>query len=102
MEFIQNWFNHLSSAGKLKLIKEQRRLLKEGMPAYAEVIETDILGDRIGNLQAVQLWLKLQRPDGSFVYTHARTVIHSSAIPGKGQLLNIKYMPQDLSTVVII
>ena len=96
------WFGESDRVSRLKLLRQQRRLLQDGLCANAEVIDARVTGDRIGAVQPVKLWLRVQKPDGSFIYTQTNSMMAGLDLPARGQVLHIKYMPQDLSTVVIL
>jgi hypothetical protein len=89
-------------AEKLKLLQQQRMLLHLGLEATAEVMDTSLFEDRVGSLLPVRLWLKLKKSDGSFIYTHTHSLVSSGHIPSKGQVLHIKYLPENLSAVLIL
>lgn len=86
----------------LSLLKQQQHLLHEGLEATAVVMDTTMYDDKVGNLFPVRLWLKLKKSDGTFIYTHAHSLVSMNHIPGKGQSLRIKYLPDNLSSVLIL
>lgn len=87
---------------RYRLLQNQRLLLRQGVLATAEVMETSLTDEKIGNLLPVRLWLKLKKADGSLIYTHAVTLVSLKNIPLIGQVLKIKYMPDNLSSVIIL
>jgi hypothetical protein len=89
-------------AEKLRLLQQQRMLLHQGLEATAEVMDTTLFDDKVGSMFLVKLWLKLKKADGSFIYTHTHSLVSFGHIPGKGQLLRIKYLPENLSAILIL
>ncbi|HWR33231.1 MAG TPA: hypothetical protein VN451_06890 [Chitinophagaceae bacterium] len=90
------------NAERFRLLQSQRLLLRQGIVATAEVIETSLAEESVGNLLPVRLWLKLKKADGSFIYTHTITLVPLKDIPVGGQILRIKYLPENLSSVIIL
>ena len=86
----------------MRLLKQQRYLLHQGLETSAEVMGTSLTDDKVGSLLPVRLWLKLRKTDGSFIYTHTQTLVPLNHIPGKGQRLRIKYLPENLSHILIL
>jgi hypothetical protein len=85
-----------------RLLQRQRLLLHQGLVATAEVLEASLSEDKVGNLLPVRLWLKLKKTDGSFIYTHTLTLVSLKDIPVGGQTLRVKYLPDNLSSVIIL
>ncbi len=72
------------------------------METSAEVIAASVFEDKVGSLLPIRLWVKLKKADGSFIYTHTLTLVPLNLIPGKGQKLRIKYLPENLSSILIL
>ena len=89
-------------AEKLQLLRQQHVLLHQGIESTAEVIDSSLSNGKVGSLLTVRLWLKLKKIDGSFVYTHANTLLSMRQIPVKGQMLRVKYLPENLSSILVI
>ena len=89
-------------AEQLRLLKQQRYLLQQGLETSAEVMDTSLTEDKVGSLFPVRLMLKLRKTDGSFIYTQTQTLVPLNNIPGKGQSLRIKYQPENLSLILIL
>ncbi len=87
---------------RFQLLKHQQFLLHEGMEASAEVMETSVIEDKVGNMLPVRLWVKLKKPDGSFIYTHTQALVAFNMVPRKGQKLRVKYLPGNLSSILIL
>lgn len=86
----------------MRLLKEQRFLLHNGMETTVEVMETLLEEHRVGSLLPARLWVKLKKPDGSFIYTYANTLLSPNHVPGRGEVLHIKYVPENLSTILVL
>lgn len=87
---------------KRLLLQQQYVLLHEGLETTAEVMEASATEDKVGGMFPVKLWLKLRRADGTFIYTHSQTLVCFNQIPGKGQMVKIKYHPHNLSAILIL
>lgn len=85
-----------------KLLQGQRLLQDQGRITTAEVIETSLAGDKVGSMLPVRLWLKLRTKDENFIYTHTLALISKKDIPARGQTVAIKYLPDNLSSVLIL
>jgi hypothetical protein len=100
------WLKNSKAAGqkktKAQVLRQQHMLLHHGLETTAEVMDAVLQNSSIGDMLLVKLWLKLKKTDGSFSYTHTQTLLSLRNLPGKGQLLRIKYLPEDLSSVVIV
>jgi hypothetical protein len=86
----------------LPLLQQQRRLLYSGIEGSAEVIHSFMYMQRTGGLHRVQLWLKLKKADGSFLYTHTHTFVVQNKIPVTGNIVRIRYRLDNLSEVIIL
>ncbi len=87
---------------KLQLLKHQQFLLREGRETSAEVMEVSVLEDRVGSMLPVKLWVKLKTANGSFIYTHTQCLVPLDLVPGKGQTLRVKYLPANLSSILVL
>jgi len=85
-----------------RLLQQQRNILHQGMEASAEVMDASLMEEKVGRMLPVRLWVKLRKADGSYIYTHTQTLVSLNNIPRKGQLLRIKYLPENLSAILII
>ena len=84
------------------LVQQQRFLLRQGLEATAEVMDASLIDEKVGSQFPVRLWLKLRKSDGSYIYTYSNTLVPLSHVPGKGEVLRIKYLPDNLSIILII
>jgi len=85
----------------LRLLQEQRLLLKEGISTMAEIMSTDFSDEWTGKLLHVKLWLKIKSAEGAFQYKHSSALMRPSQIPPKGTIITIKYLPS-LTSIVIL
>ncbi len=86
----------------LQLLQQQREILRHGHEGTAEILRRYIYDRRIGKQQRVELWLKLKKSDSSFVYTYSLALIDNSNIPSCGSVVRIRYLPKNLSTIIIL
>jgi hypothetical protein len=102
----ENWlagiFADRHKSEKVKLLRQQRALLHSGLETTAEVMQTSLHQDPVGNMLPVWLWLKLKKSDGSFIYIQTGSLVSLKHIPVKGEILRIKYLPDDLSAILIL
>jgi hypothetical protein len=86
----------------LQMLKQQRFLLHQGLETTAEIMETMQADEQVGSLLPVRLWIKMRNVDGSFMYLHTHSMIMLKNIPEKGQIVHIKYLPENPSNIVIL
>ncbi|HOZ84538.1 MAG TPA: hypothetical protein PK191_03555 [Niabella sp.] len=84
------------------MFNQQYKLLQEGLEATAEVVDISRLNQARGMMSAVKLDLRVKQPDGSFQFAQSFSWVPISHLPIKGQLLRIKYFPDNLSSVLIL
>lgn len=85
-----------------KNINLQKEILKIGIESTAEIYETKIIEQRIGKLFPVQLSLKLLITHDKYIYTKSNTLISINKIPKKGDVIRIKYLPNNWENIVIL
>lgn len=100
--WLKKLFTAEGKSKKLQLLREQRHILCNGVETTAEVIDAGLQNDIVGNMIAIRLMLKLKKNDGSYLYTNTASLITLRQLPGKGDLLHIKYIPDSLDMVVIL
>lgn len=86
----------------ISLLQQQLLLLHEGYEGSAEVMEATLFENKVGSLFPVKLWIKLRKPDGSFIYTHTHSLVQGNHIACRGQQIRIKYIPENLSAILIL
>jgi hypothetical protein len=104
ISLVQRMIKRISGnkAEGLNLLQQQSLLLYQGRVTTAEVIETSLSDDKLGTMLPVRLWLKLKTKDENFIYTHTITLVSVRDIPVRGQTVTIKYLPDNLSSVLIL
>lgn len=98
----RKWFAGRGRTQQLRLLKQQRQLLHTGMETTAEVLNSTIESETVGNLLPVSLWLRLKQSDGSYCYIKSKTLVPLRQLPVIGQLLRIRYSPENPANVLII
>ena len=99
---LQQFLFRSRRAEALQIIKQQRFLLHQGLETTAEIMETMLTDEQIGSLLPVRLWIKMRNVDGSFIYLHTHSMIMMKHIPEKGETVHIKYLPGNLSNILIL
>ena len=84
------------------LIQQQRLLLHGGIETTAEVMDASFFDEQIGNKFPAQLWIRLKKMDGSFIYTHTQTLLSINHVPAKGETVRVRYFPENLSAILIL
>lgn len=102
LSWLAKWFTGEGKAKQLQLIQEQRKILRNGLVTSAEVIDADLLSGIAGSLIQVKLLLKMRKDADSFTYIHTTSFLPLRLLPGKGQVIKIKYTPGNLAAVVIL
>src|SRR5689334_25064655 len=73
----------------------QRFLLRTGAAATAEVL--DIMQEKsvLQEYMLIRLWVML-KVKGTISYQHVQTLLNKRDIPSVGQMINIRYLPDDM------
>lgn len=83
-------------------LQQQRFLLRTGIPATAQVIDLVVQEESgMNDFVQMRLWVMLKM-QGGISYQHIQTLMNKKDIPVVGQVLQIRCMPQDCSTVVVV
>lgn len=83
-------------------LQQQRFLLRTGIPATAEVLDLVVQEDsEMNDFVQMRLWVMLKMQGGTS-YQHIQTLMNKKDIPVVGQVLQIRCLPQDWSTVVVV
>lgn len=90
------------NAAQLQLLKKLNQLVSDGIETQVEVLDTKVEEERIGKLYEVQLWVRFQKSDHTFIYTHCKTLLQWNKIPTKGQILKVRYLPENLNSVLLV
>lgn len=106
IQLAYRWINKLLAGKKradlLSFIQQQRFLLHHGLESTAEVMDSFLSEEKIGSQFPVRLCLKLKMRDGSFLYTHTNTLVPLNKVPNKGQTIRIRYVPENMTSVLVL
>ncbi|MCF3110931.1 hypothetical protein LL912_19250 [Niabella sp. CC-SYL272] len=93
---------HNNSRRKIyEQLQWQRFLLRTGVPATIRVLDLVEETDRLPDYIQLRLWVLLRRK-GMLTYQHMQTLVRKEQIPGIGDLLRIRYCPDDPSRILIL
>jgi hypothetical protein len=90
------------SRGSFDILERQRELIHFGIETSAEILDVFAYKDKVGSMRTIRLWVKIRKPDGSFFFTYTHSLAPDKSLPVKGQILRIRYFPDNLSSVVIM
>lgn len=93
---------HNNNGEQVQLVKQLQHLVTKGIETQAEILDAQVEEDKVGKLYEVQLWVRLQKNDQTFIYTKTRTLLQWSKIPCKGQILKVRYFPHDLNSILLL
>ena len=83
-------------------LQQQRFLLRSGMQAMADVVEVQKKTCRVNDLVEIKLAVGIHKPDGKVVLAESHSVVNINKIPFAGQKLQIWFIPQDTSYILIL
>lgn len=89
-------------AKALRILQQQRKIISDGIEMPAEVMNVSLLPKNVGRFRQVRLSLRLRKGDDCFIYTSAKALTIPGCIPESGQQLRVKFLPHDLSTIVLV
>ena len=105
---MKNLFKNISNLWKakrrrqiLEQLQQQRFLLRTGIPATAQVLDMVQEESEMNDFVLMRLWVMLKM-QGDISYQHIQTLMKKKDIPVVGQILQIRCLPQDWSTVVVV
>ena len=84
------------------MLQQQRYLLHKGVLSTAEVLDCFAFDQRLSGYSLVRMWVRLQIPSGTTVFTYTETLVHRKHIPVTGDTLQVRCLPDDLSSIVIV
>jgi hypothetical protein len=84
------------------ILERQRELIHLGIETCAEVMDVFVYKDKVGGLRSIRLWIKIRKADGSFFFTYTHSLAPDHKLPVKGQVLVIRYFPDNLAAVAIL
>lgn len=102
---VQNLFGFLlgtSFKRRDEMLRKQQQLLKFGKMTVAEVLQVRVEEERIGILFPMTLWLNISYDKGRYEIIQANTLAPLDQLPEKGKSIQIKYLPDDPSTVLLL
>lgn len=85
-----------------EMLRKQQQLLKFGKITVAEVLQVRVEEERIGILFPMKLWLNISYDKGRSEIIQANTLAPLDHLPEKGKSIQIKYLPNDPGTVLLI
>ena len=99
------WFNRFIQKNNRRLIYEQlqwqRFLLRTGVPATAQILDMVEENDQLFGYVQLRLWMML-KIKGVVTYRHAQTLLSKEQKPLIGDMVHIRYCPDDLSRILIV
>jgi hypothetical protein len=99
------WFNRLLQKNNRRLIYEQlqwqRFLLRTGVPATAHILDMVEENDQLLDYVQLRMWVML-KIKGVVTYWHMQTILSKEQTPQIGDVVHIRYCPDDLSRILIV
>lgn len=102
IQWLRELFAGVKRSDRLHQLQQQRYLQHQGIETTAEVMEALLFDEKAGNLLAIRLWVKLKKPDGTFIYTHTNTLASLKQVPARGETVRVKYLPGNLSAILLL
>lgn len=84
-----------------RLLKKHHAILEQGITIHTEVSHCYVCGIELAGYVVARLRLKIRLPDDTIVATHTSTLVSQPLLPRDGQRVQIKFLPGDLSQVVL-
>ena len=98
-------FNRLLQKNNRRLIYEQlqwqRFLLRTGVPATAHILDMVEENDQLLGYVQLRMWVML-KIKGVVTYRHMQTLLSKEQKPLVGDMVHIRYCPDDLSRILIV
>ena len=99
------WFNKFFTLNSRRKVYEQlqwqRFLLRTGVPATAHILDLVEENDQLLGYVQLRLWVML-KIKGVVTYRHMQTLLNKEKKPQVGDLVHIRYCPDDLSRILIV
>lgn len=99
------WFNRLLQKNSRRSVYEQlqwqRFLLRTGVPATAHILDMVEENDQLLGYVQLRMWVEL-KIKGVVTYRHIQTLLSREQKPQKGDIVHIRYCPDDLSRILIV
>ena len=79
----------------------QRFLLRTGVPGTARVLDmVEEKGPVLGYVQ-IRFWVML-KVKGNITYRHIQTILNKDNLPSVGDIIAIRFCPDDMSKVIVL
>lgn len=88
--------------GQLDIAAMQQRILASGSPAKALVQKIEDTGTLVNFNPVVRLSLKVRPPDAAEFEVTIKTAVSNIAVPRVGEVISIKYNPQNKGEIAIV
>jgi len=85
----------------MEQLQWQSYLLQSGIPARAEVLELSVKDSVLHDYLVVYMWLNFKYQD-RVIYQQVGTQINRKMLPKKNQLIHIKFLPENISQVLVL
>lgn len=99
------WFNRLLPKSSRRLLYEQlqwqRFLLRTGVPASIQILDMVEEGEQLFGYVQVRMWVQL-KIKGVVTYRHMQTMLSKEQKLCIGDIVHIRYCPDDLSRIMIV
>ncbi len=99
------WFNTVFTISSRRKVYEQlqwqRFLLRTGVPATAHILDLVEEGNQILGYVQLRMWVEI-KIKGVVTYRHMQTLLSSNQKPQVGDVVHIRYCPDDLSRILIL
>lgn len=99
------WFNRLLQKSSRRSVYEQlqwqRFLLRTGVPATAHILDMVEENDQLPDYVQLRMWVEM-KTKGVVTYRHIQTLLNRESKPQIGDIIHIRYCPDDLSRILIV
>lgn len=99
------WFNRLLQKNSRRSVYEQlqwqRFLLRTGVPATAQILDMVEENNQLPGYVQLRMWVML-KIKGVVTYRHIQTLLSQDQKPLVGDIIHIRYCPDDLSRILIV
>lgn len=99
------WFYRFIYKNNRRLIYQQlqwqRFLLRTGVPATAQILDMVEENDQLSGYVQLHMWMML-KIKGVVTYRHTQTLLSKTQKPVIGDMVHIRYCPDDLSRILIV
>lgn len=85
----------------MEQLQWQSYLLHSGIPATAEVLDISVKKSDVPDFVMVNMWVKLKHQDNITVQ-RVHSQINKNMLPRKDQVIHIKFLPENMSQVIVL